>query len=53
MDADKLMVSLVAALNGTPRTKMMWRRKLRASLSIGLVKYATRMALAGSRRSMD
>ena len=52
-DADKLMTSLVATLSGTARTKVMWRRKLRARVSIGLVRYATRMALAGSRRSMD
>ena len=52
-DADKLMTSLVATLSGTARTKVMWRRKLRARVSIGLVRCATRMALAGSRRSMD
>ena len=52
-DADKLMKSLVKALDGSTRIKLDWRRKLRGSLSIGLIRYATRMALAGSLRSMN
>ena len=52
-DADKLMKSLVKALNEPTRIKLEWRRKLRGSLSIGLLRYATRMALAGSIRSMN
>ena len=52
-DADKLMKSLVKALNESTRIKLEWWRKLRGSLSIGLLRYATRMALAGSIRSMN
>ena len=52
-DADRLMNSLVKSFEGTTRAKLQWRRKLRGSLSIGLMRYATRMALARSARSMD
>ena len=34
--ADKLMISLI---DGAPRTKVMWRRKLRASVLIGLMEH--------------